>query len=620
MKNTYPAVWHSCKLSDPVFALRMKTAHESTIPTSVARCLETGRFEAFKHNWIEGMPNKPHIFWDSDVAKVVEGIALDLVLNPDEKTAKQLDEMVELIVSSQLPDGYLNSYFAHIEPDNKWSSIHDLHELYCAGHLMEAAVAHFYATGKRNFLDAMCRCADHIAEVFGREEGQIPAYPGHEEIELALCKLAEASGCEKYYQLSKYFIDERGTFPNFFLEKEGMKPEGEGYASQPFAIDYLQAHKPVREQEEAVGHAVRAGYLYAGMADVARHTGDAELLAACEKLFDNIVNNKMYITGGIGSEETGEAFGKSRHLPNASAYAETCAAISLAMFADRMLNITGEMKYAEVVERCIYNGVFCGISLSGDRYFYKNMLETTPDTPYETERCLWFGCSCCPTNLCRFLPQLGSYVWSESNEGVRLNIPAQNVFDSNGRKISVKGNYPYDGNILITFESEEEYTFACRIPEWCRKYEVKLNGKMQNISCRCPEWKRTWKCGDTIELRLDMPIELVYSSTDVLADIGKAAICRGPLVYAVECLDPEEELWRYIIKDKSTLKLCTVSGLPDGTPCIAGQAMRERKRKEVLYSTDVPSFEEVDFTAVPYMLWQNRGKSVMQIWMRTAVL
>ena len=248
------------------------------------------------------------------------------------------------------------------------------------------------------------------------------------------------------------------------------------------------------------------------------------------------------------------------------------------------------------------------------------MLETTPDTPYETERCLWFGCSCCPTNLCRFLPQLGSYVWSESNEGVRLNIPAQNVFDSNGRKISVKGNYPYDGNILITFESEEEYTFACRIPEWCRKYEVKLNGKMQNISCRCPEWKRTWKCGDTIELRLDMPIELVYSSTDVLADIGKAAICRGPLVYAVECLDPEEELWRYIIKDKSTLKLCTVSGLPDGTPCIAGQAMRERKRKEVLYSTDVPSFEEVDFTAVPYMLWQNRGKSVMQIWMRTAVL
>ena len=569
MKNTVPVAWNACKIEDDVLSYRMKTAHTSTIPSSVKRCYETGRIEAFKHNWHEGMPNKPHIFWDSDVAKVIEGIALDLTLNYDEQLERQMEEIIDLIVSSQLPDGYLNSYFAHIEPDKRWSSIHALHELYCAGHLMEAAVAHFRSTGRRNFLDAMCRYADYIAEVFGRGEGQLRAYPGHEELELALCKLAEASGNEKYWELAKYFIDERGTEPNYFREVEGMRPEGTGYHFTPFAVDYAQAHKPVREQHEAVGHAVRAGYLYAGMADVARKYNDAELFRACETLFDDIVEKKMYITGAIGSEEIGESFGKPFQLANATAYAETCAAISLAMFADRMLNITGDMKYAEVVERTIYNGILSGISLSGDRYFYRNMLEINPFTPYEKERKLWFNCSCCPTNFCRFLPQLGSYCWSESSSGVRLNIPVQSTLESQGRRISVKGNYPYDGKIVITFERAGEYSFACRIPAWCRKYEVKLNGEIQNISGRCPEWNRAWQVNDTIELDLDMPIELVFASTNVTEDIGKASICRGPLVYAIESCDENEELWRYMIKDKSTLKLVSVDGLPPETVCIS---------------------------------------------------
>lgn len=615
MKNTTPVRWNNCLVQDNFLFPRMKTAHETTIPSSVKRCYETGRIEAFKHNWQEGMPNKPHIYWDSDVAKVIEGMAFDLVLNPDSEREKQMEEIISLIVSSQLEDGYLNSYFAHIAPDERWKIIHDNHELYCAGHLIEAAVAHFQATGRRNFLDAMCRYADYISTVFGREEGKLRAYPGHQELELALCKLAQATGKEKYWQLAAYFVDERGTEPNYFREVEGMRPEGKGYHSKPFSVDYAQAHKPVREQSEAVGHAVRAGYLYSGMADVARKYNDTALLAACEKLFDDIVEKKMYITGSIGSELVGESFDKPYALPNATAYAETCAAISLAMFADRMLNITGDMKYADVVEKAIYNGILSGISLSGDRYFYKNMLEINPRTTYETQRRLWFNTSCCPTNFCRFLPQLGSYLWSESEEGVRLNIPAQSTFSSNGIRISVKGNYPYDGKIVITFESAGEFTFACRIPGWCRSCQVKLNGSVERINGNAPEWHRAWQEGDCIELELDMPIELVYSSTDVIEDIGKAAICRGPLVYAVEVCDVSEELWRYVI-DRASLRLTPDNGLPEGTLGISGRALREKKRGDSLYTTEAPEYEEVTFTAVPYSLWQNRGPSTMQVWMR----
>ncbi|MBQ4315395.1 MAG: glycoside hydrolase family 127 protein, partial [Lentisphaeria bacterium] len=327
------------------------------------------------------------------------------------------------------------------------------------------------------------------------------------------------------------------------------------------------------------------------------------------------VEKKMYITGSIGSELIGESFGKPYALPNATAYAETCAAISLAMFADRMLNITGDMKYADITEKAIYNGILSGISLSGDRYFYRNMLETNPRTTYVTQRQLWFNTSCCPTNFCRFLPQLGSYLWSESEEGVRLNIPAQSTFSSNGIRISVKGNYPYDGKIVITFESAGEFTFACRIPGWCRSYQVKLNGSVERINGNAPEWRRAWQEGDCIELELDMPIELVYSSTDVIEDIGKAAMCRGPLVYAVEVCDVNEELWRYVI-DRTSLCLTPVNGLPGGTYGISGRALREKKRGDSLYTTVAPEYEEVTFTAVPYSLWQNRGPSTMQVWMR----
>ena len=620
MKNTSPLKWNKCRITDDVLALRMKMAHESTIPSSIERCYETGRIEAFKHNWQEGMPNRPHIFWDSDVAKVIEGIAYEIALNPDEALEDEMNRIVDLIVASQLPDGYLNSYFSHVDPENRWKNINEWHELYCAGHLIEAAVAHYEATGKRNFLDAMCRYTDYIITVFGHGENQIPAYPGHEEIELALCKLADVTGEQKYFDLAKYFIDERGQAPNYFTEVEGKLPDRK-HLRRPFGTkpEVFQAHIPVREQTEAVGHAVRAGYLYAGMADVANGSGDEELLKVCEKLFDNIAGKKMYITGGIGSTKVGEAFDKEYLLPNATAYAESCAAISLALFANRMLNITGEMKYAEVVEKTIYNGILSGISLSGNHYFYKNMLEVTPETPYEKVRQPWFNTSCCPTNFCRFLPQLGSFVWSESAEGVRLNIPVQSSIDSNGRRISVKSNYPYDGKITVTFDAPCDFTFACRIPDWCRRAEIKLNGECQSISGNSPEWKRSWQSGDTIEICLDMPVEVLRAHTGVISDSGKIALCRGPLVYAIESPGEDGQLWRYVIDANQKFELVKAEGLPEGTIGIKGKALCEVPRSGSLYSTEKASFEEGSFTAIPYALWQNRGPATMQVWTRELI-
>ena len=326
------------------------------------------------------MPDMPHIFWDSDVAKVVEGMAYSILLRPDGRMEKRLNDLVDRIVSAQREDGYLNTHFSVVDQDKRWRTLHRDHELYCAGHLMEAAVAHHQATGRTNFLDAMCRYADYIDSVFGREEGKRRGYPGHEEIELALCRLAGETGREKYLKLAKYFVDERGQTPNYFVEEEGVSAE---------ALAELQAHKPVREQTEAVGHAVRAGYLYAGMADVAAATGDAELLAACETLFENIRTRRMYITGGIGSHRDGERFDKDWNLPNETCYAESCAAISLALFARRMLNITGNGKYADVMERAMYNAIPCGISLDGVRYFYQNPLEMNLNTPYRRKHDCW---------------------------------------------------------------------------------------------------------------------------------------------------------------------------------------------------------------------------------------
>lgn len=610
MKHFNESDIRNVKITDKIFSHGIMANHESTIPSSIRRCYETGRIDAFKLEWKEGMENKPHIFWDSDVAKVLEGMAYALMLRPDVELEKELDELVDLIISAQQPDGYLNSHFTVTETENRWKYLHWAHELYCAGHLMEAAVAHFRLTGKRKFLDCMCRYADYIASVFGCEEGQIRGYPGHEEIELALCRLAEASGNKKYYNLAKFFVDERGQNPNYFVEKEDV---------QVNTLINLQAHKPVREQTEAVGHAVRAVYLYSGMADVAAETNDVELLSVCEKLFENIRNKRMYITGGIGSTRHSEAFEADYILPNDTAYAESCAAIGLIFFARRMMNITGQGKYADVMERSLYNGALSGISLAGDEFFYVNPLEINENSKdsghIARERQKWFGCSCCPTNYCRFLPQIASFIWSENQTELRLNIPVASEYAG---KVIVSGAYPYDGKIEITFTSRAEYAFSVRIPSWCKNFELMFNGKKleENLKDGYITLRRTWERGDVLSLNLDMPVRIIRANRMLVSDAGKLAIMRGPLVYALESIDNKSPLSSLMISRKQDFKLITPDGLPSETVAVSGDAYYEAVADDELYSDNETNLEKCTFTAIPYALWQNRGESNMSVWIR----
>lgn len=600
------------RLQDPVFAPRLEMNRRVTIPSCLLRCKETGRLEAFRLNWKPGMENRPHIFWDSDVAKVLEGMAHTLLLKKDPEMEAELNSLVDLLLSSQQPDGYLNSYYTRMEPENRWKNLHAGHELYCAGHLIEAAVAHFHATGKRNFLDAMCRYADLIATVFGNAPGQRRGYPGHEELELALCSLARTTGNQKYLNLASYFVHERGRAPNYFATEESV-PES--------ALAELQAHRPVMEQSDAVGHAVRAVYLYCGMADVASETNDKKLFAACERLFDSMVSRRMYVTGGIGSSGNGECFEGDYKLPNESAYAESCAAIGLVLFASRMYQLSGETKYMDVLERVLYNGALSGIGLEGDRFFYQNMLEVHEHSSFPPVRRKWFDCSCCPTNYCRFLPQIGSFVWSENANEVRLNLPVASVYHSGERKIVVSSAYPYDGSVRIEFESDGDFIFSIRIPDWCKKYTAKLNGKTVTRSAKkgllsFPGRRQRF---DVLEIRLMMPVRVMRSHPRVRANAGKIVLTRGPLVYALESIDNGVPLSRLSIPSGQRFQIGKAKGLPRGTATIHGKALAQiMPETESLYFECVPKSKKVNFVAIPYALWQNRGPTEMTVWIREA--
>ena len=561
------------------------------------------------------MPNKPHIFWDSDVAKVLEGIANILALYPDKELEAEYDKIIDLIASAQQEDGYLNSFFTSVSND-RWKGLYMGHELYCAGHLIEAAIAAYELLGKTKLLDVVCRYADYIDSYFGTEPEKIQGIPGHEEIELALIRLYQATGNKRYFNLSKYFIDQRGTTPNYFAEVEGKT-----YAQ----IERFQAHKPVREQTEAVGHSVRAVYLYCGMADVATLSDDEKLFRACETLFENITRKRMYITGGIGSSFSGEIFTTDYDLSNGSLmYAESCAAIGLARFASRMFNATGDGRYAEIVEKTIFNGILSGISLQGDKFFYTNYLEVDDNTYCYNHgaktREPWFDCSCCPTNFCRFLPEMLGYVWSSGDNELLLNIPIANTFHGELGEVEVQGNYPYNGEITIKVRSDKDFTLRIRIPEWCKNYKFSLNG--QNIEpvieLGYAVFKRSWQKSDVIKCNFDMPIKVMRSNLKVTGNTGRIALMRGPLVYACETIDNPKGIANMIIKSKQNFEYCNVAGLPEGTVGIKGKAIVETMTDpDELYTSQELKREEIEFIAIPYALWDNRGKANMAVWLRS---
>lgn len=603
-------------LTDKYLSIRVERNHSSTIPSSVAKCYETGRIDAFKLNWKPGKPNQPHVYWDSDVAKVVEGMAYDLMLHPNDiKLRNELDKIVNLIVSAQQPDGYLNTHFTVVRPKDRFKNLRVEHELYCAGHLIEAAVAHFKATGQRNFLDCVCRYVDYIDSVFGRAKGKKRGYPGHEEIELALIKLAEVTGSKKFIKLASYFINERGQSPNYFVNEA----KANGYSTTTADQKNLQADIPIRERKTAEGHAVRMMYLAAGMVDVAIADNDDELLDCCKAIFDNLVEKRIFLTGGIGSTHHGESFEEDYRLINYTAYAESCAAMGLVWFAQRMHNATGEARYLDILEKVLYNGALSGISLAGDSFFYQNPLDNNPDSRSgnaANSRQQWFSCSCCPTNYCRFLPQIGTFLWSENENEVRLNIPAASVFHSGNRFISVSGGYPYDGKVTIKFLADGDYTFSVRLPGWCNDLGVVDNGHLNedDVSDSILRFNGPWKKGEKIELDFSMPVEIVRSNRKVHDTAGKLALTRGPLVYALESIENGTTLGRLSISSDQEFKLGKAKDLPGGTITISGNATEIVNNEDTLYTTEKPTYKKVRFTAIPYALWQNRGDAEVSVW------
>jgi DUF1680 family protein len=571
-------------------------------------------------------------FQDSDAAKWLEAAAYSLALRSNPELEKNADEVIDLIGRSQCEDGYLNTYFTLAEKGGRWSNLTEGHELYCAGHLIEAAVAYYEAIGKDKLLAIACRYADLIVRVFGPGGDQLHGYPGHPEIELALVKLYRVTGKKPYLELARYFVERRGQSPNWFLE-EMARP---GYRPifrelQSYDPRYSQSHLPVRRQKTAEGHAVRAVYLYCAMADLAEEYDDAELLETCKTLWRNITEKRMFITGGIGSSGLWERFTVDYDLPNDSNYAETCASIGLALFGLRMSRITRDGSYIDTVERALYNTVRAGISLEGDRYFYVNPLEVWPDICMDHSsrahvkpvRQKWFDVACCPTNVARTLTSLGQYIYSISGDALYINLFIQNnaSFTMGGKKaaISLTTDYPKTGLIKIRIAGAgAAFALMVRKPEFAENYLVRVNGvpadyEFDRSYCRI---SRTWD-DDEVLVSFDIKPRFVYANPLVRANCGKAAVIRGPEVYCLEEADNGQNLASVYLDEKTKPEELWQDNLFGGTMLI------RFKGKKLSAPGMVPSFspentqvfQDVTLTAVPYGSWCNRGGGEMIVWM-----
>jgi uncharacterized protein len=537
-------------VDDSFWAPRLETNRRATIPMIYERCKESGRIDALRLKWKNGESNKPHVFWESDVAKWMEAAACSLRSHPDPRLEEQLEGIITLLARAQQPDGYINVYYTVVEPGKRWTNLRDKHELYCAGHLIEAAVAHFETTGRRNLLDITCRFANHIASQFGREPAKRRGYCGHPEIELALVRLFRATGEQRYLDLARYFIEERGAKPHYFdTEAIARGEDPKTYAAKTH--EYTQSHLPVREQARAVGHAVRALYLYSAMTDVARETGDKTLLETCGRLWESVYRRQMYITGGIGPSRDNEGFTYDYDLPNESAYAETCASIASVFWNHRLLQSSCESRFADEIERALFNGVLSGVSMDGTRFFYVNPLEMhadeiSPDDPYvKAHRVGWFGCACCPPNIARLLASFGQYIYSEADREVAVHLYVRGHADCTvaGRHVRLRQEteYPWKGRIRIEVEPQSpvEFSLRLRIPGWARSHELILNGKLlgAEIEHGYATLRRRWDRDDVVELILPMPIERVHAHPNVRNNFGRVALQRGPIIYCVESID-----------------------------------------------------------------------------------
>lgn len=613
---------------------RRETNRTVTLAAQYRQLKETGRLDALKLRWKDGMNQKPHCFWDSDVAKWMEACAYSLETHPDPDMEQICDDVIADLEQAQWEDGYLNSYFTVVAPEKRWTDLHSMHELYCAGHLMEAAVAYFHATGKDKFLRIVCRYADHIASVFGREPGKIRGYPGHEEIELALVKLYRTTGNPSYLNLSRYFIDERGQAPPhyFDLEKERNRLVRTYDYDRPLTgkYAYYQAHVPVREQSKADGHAVRAMYLFSGMADLAALDKDPSLREACLRLYENTVFHRMYLTGGLGSCSDVERFTFDYDLPSETAYAETCAAIGLVFFCRRMFFLEGDGKYMDTLERALYNGVLSGVGLDGVSFFYANPLAVKKEavdrlTLFRSShmgyiRRPWFGCACCPTNTARLLASLGSYCYSIRDSGISVDLYADSLFSHGRFTLRQSTNYPWDGRVEFTVESQPEAPLSLflRIPGWCRSYEIRKNGERLS---RKPEKGYVdigngLRKGDRLVLDLDMPVEAVMSHPESRETAGKAALQRGPVVYCAESADNPFNLFSAALFPDGIYLARRNPDLLGGSTFLEGTAylFSDEGFSDTPYPPCREQFREHRILLIPYFLWGNREPGDMTVW------
>ena len=618
-----PVPFEHVKIEDAFWAPRMQANRQRGLEAVYQQLAETGRLDAYALDWAPGSDGlQPHVFWDSDVAKWVEGACYSLINHPDKRLLEKVEIVVGKILSAQGEDGYLNPHFTVVAPGQRWTNLRDKHELYCAGHMIEAAIAHHRATGERRFLDGMLRYADLIHRVFGPKKGQKRGYPGHEELELALIKLYRHTWEREYLDLAAYFIEERGQSPYYFdTEARARDEDPADYWAKTHA--YTQSHRPVREQTTVVGHAVRAMYLYAGMADLAAETRDASLLEALQRLWVDLTAHKLYLTGGIGPSRENEGFREAYDLPNREAYAETCAAIGLVFWAQRMLQLDLDSTYADVMERALYNGLLSGVSFSGDRFFYENPLASEGNH----HRQKFFTCSCCPPNINRFLPTLGGYLYSvgpkEINVHLYVHSKAKIELEDGALTIIQQTDYPWDGIVCLRFEMRVSRTFTLKLrkPSWCLRGRVYLNGR--DVSAEGDVERgyfaltREWQPGDQLRLQWAMPAGLVYPHPRICADIGKAALMRGPLVYCLEAADQEVPLDQIFLPGNGTFDSEFRPDVLEGLVVVSGQATRVDSNDwgEVLYRQEPPRFESVPFRAIPYYAWDNREAGAMRVWL-----
>lgn len=588
---------------------RQRLNADVTINAVRDRFKETGRFGALRCEWKEGMENKPHFFWDSDTAKWIESVGYILKFEDNQNLESEVDELIDIIAENQGEDGYFNSYF-NVVTDEKRFSNRDRHELYCAGHLMEAAVSYYEATGKDKLLKCMCKYADYIEKVFVIEDSAEFKTPGHEEIELALVKLYHCTGEKRYLDLSKHFVDKRGCQEEV-LGNSWTKPI------------YYQSHKPCREQTTAEGHSVRACYLYAGMADIAREYHDKELLNACEKIFDDIYYKKMYITAGLGQSCYGEAFTVPYDLQNSNAYTETCAAIAFVFFASRMQNLKLDSRFGDVIERAIYNGALSGVSLDGKHFFYENPLEinlsrnernVSVNNAKErypiTQRVKVFNCSCCPPNVTRFISSIGNYIYGSDDETIYIHQYITSDTKINGTEIDMKSGYPYDGKTTVKINGCKK--IAVRIPEYTDdNFSIQLNGEKANY-----EMKNGYafvNIPDRAELDLcfDITPKAYYSNSHVYEDAGKCAICAGPIVYCAEGVDNGADLRSFRIPEKIEYTTAKNENLATTDIIVKCEKLTV---SDSLYSY-VRKFEPAEIRLIPYFAFANRGDSNMTVWL-----